>query len=516
MKTIYQILLAIFSSILLTLSFPNANLEFLAFLGLVPLMIAVFYSRSIKNALFISYISGVLFFGLTCYWIYKVTPLLYFVFFYGGLYFLVFGYVLKKIFLLPDKNELLSLVVVSAFWVGLEITRNYVLTGISWALLGYSQYLTLPIIQIADIGGVYMVSGLVVMVNYLIFILVKNRFIDKKRSWAHLKSAYIFTGIVLIIVLGYGFFRLWEKPEGPKVRLSVIQGNIPLNWYWSNTPETRKLILDKHIILTKEASRDNPELIVWPETSVPGFLEDDKDIHEAVKDLSNELSMPLLIGSPTITFGDYFEKIYNSVILQSKGQVLDKYSKQHLVPFGEYIPLETNLYFIRELIPNPVGEYSPGTKYTIFNLKEGIDFGVTICFEDIFPELVNGFVRNGADFIINITNDAWFGDTSAPYQHAQASVFRAVENRVNVVRAANTGLSCFIDPRGAIFAKVENSLGKEIFIEGYKTAEITISREWSFYRSFGDIYALLCAIFSIFSFFWLFKPNKQLNLNRTS
>lgn len=509
MKFKYQILLSILSGIILALSFPNANLEPLAFAGLVPLFIAVYFAKTAKRAMLLSYLTGVVFYTVVVYWLSYVSPILMFVVFYGGIYFLIFGYIVKRLFNLPKKNDALFIILVPSAWVVTEYLRNYLLTGLNWALVGYSQYLSRVFIQIADIGGVYIVSFFVVLVNYAIFIFIREKFLKPSDKFINAKKAVIIAIVGVLFVAGYGIFRLSEKIDGINVKLSVLQGNIPLEWYWSSSPDKHKLIMDKYILLTKEAAKEKPELIIWPETSVPGFLEENPDIHDAIKKLSKELDMPLLIGSPTLTLGKYAERLYNSVILQKKGAELERYSKLHLVPFGEYIPMETNLYFIRKIIPQPIGEYSPGSKYTIFPLKEGVDFGVVICFEDMFPNLVNNFIKKGARFMVNITNDEWFMESSAPYQHAQGSVFRAVENRINVVRAANTGLSCFIDPKGKIFAKVQDKTGKDIFVEGYKTAEITVSKKRSFYASCGDIFAIICLFFSVIFFLKIFVFRKQ-------
>ncbi|MCX5715855.1 MAG: apolipoprotein N-acyltransferase [Candidatus Omnitrophica bacterium] len=162
--------------------------------------------------------------------------------------------------------------------------------------------------------------------------------------------------------------------------------------------------------------------------------------------------------------------------MSEEGQVLTQYDKLHLVPFGEYIPLEHRFPFLRSAIGVPIGDFTAGKEFTIFKVPNSkYRFGALICFEDIFPKLVRRFKKDGADFMVNITNDAWFMRTSAPYQHAQASVFRAIENRIPVVRAANTGFSCFIDSTGRIYDKVE--LGHEdIFVVGYKTSEIRINK----------------------------------------
>jgi apolipoprotein N-acyltransferase len=192
------------------------------------------------------------------------------------------------------------------------------------------------------------------------------------------------------------------------------------------------------------------------------------------------------------------------VLFSRKGEIICRYDKLHLVPFGEYIPLRETFSFLETIVP--IGDFTQGENYIIFkyqkeNQKEdktikykSINFSVLICFEDIFPELAYRFVNRGADFLVNITNDAWFKDSSEPYQHLAASVFRAVENRVNLVRAANTGISCFINPLGKITSKVIDRKGKDIFVSGYISDVISKNALLSLYTKYRDIFVLLCFI----------------------
>ena len=202
--------------------------------------------------------------------------------------------------------------------------------------------------------------------------------------------------------------------------------------------------------------------------------------------------------------------MHNSALLFSgDGRVVDKYDKIHLVPFGEYVPFKKVLSFVEKFARSPIGDFSAGKKCTVFKffverrsgddsqawkLLKKVKFSCLICFEDIFPGLTRQFVKNGAVFLVNITNDAWFGRSSAPYQHAQCSVFRAVENRVNVIRAANTGLSCFIDQKGRIADKVESG-GKDLFIDGYRVRDITLTQTRTFYTAYGDVFVYVCIIY---------------------
>ncbi len=203
---------------------------------------------------------------------------------------------------------------------------------------------------------------------------------------------------------------------------------------------------------------------------MPGVIGEEPELLARIKRLAIDVKTPILIGAVTSKSINY----YNSAILISaEGKVLKQYDKLHLVPFGEYVPLEKHFPFLRNIIGVPIGDFTAGSEHTVFKLsaishQPSANFAVMICFEDILPELSRRFVKNGAQFLINITNDAWFMESSAPYQHTAASAFRAIENRVPVVRAANTGVSCFIDQNGRIYDKITVDK-KDIFVIGYKT-----------------------------------------------
>ncbi len=480
-----KIFLCLLSAVLLILSFPVFNIEFCAWLGFIPLFFVI-QNESKSKAFLFAYITGIIFWAGTIYWLIHVALIgLILLVLYLALYFGLFGILFK----LTIKDYRLSVVTIPAAWVFLEFLRSRLLTGFPWALLGYSQYLNLPIIQIADITGVWAVSFLVMMVNVAVYNVIARRVAPKQSLKRLLRFArndnvaLLLPFLLVFLSLGYGFYKLHNsKLQTPnsKLRVSVIQGSIPQYQKWSEA--FKESISQRYEMLTKEAAKDNPDLIIWPETSVPGIIGEEPGLLERVVRLAQDVDAPLLIGAVTSNSNNY----YNSALLISKdGKILSQYDKLHLVPFGEYVPLERHFPFLRQLIGIPIGDFSPGKEYTVFEIqnpkslpdrqagKIQNDFAALICFEDTIPELSRRFVKQGAKFLVNITNDAWFKDSSAPYQHAQASVFRAVENRVPVVRAANTGLSCFIDSNGRIYDKVSDGK-KDIFVVGYKTKEILL------------------------------------------
>lgn len=495
--------LAVSSSALLVLSFPNFNLSFLAWIALVPLLFAI-EGRDGREAFRLSYLCGALFFLGTIYWLIHVTlPGMIAVVLFLALYFGLFGYTLSRV--RQKISGYPELFFIPALWVTIEWLRSHLLSGFGWALVAHSQSMALPVIQISDITGAYGTSFLVLLVNSAIYITIKD--FKDKRSRA---IPYLFAAIaVLYISIVYGTIRLNNIFAGEGLKVSIIQGNIPQDQKWD--PASKDDILDKYERLTALAAKEKPDLIVWPETSVPGFLDMERHLSDRVKAIAIFSDTHILVGSPSEE-GSY-AKLYNSAVLFSgEGRIVDVYNKIHLVPFGEYVPLKRALSFVEKFAKSPIGDFSPGKEYKVFKffierksdsggtawkLLKKAKFSCLICFEDIFPGLTRQFVKNGAVFLVNMTNDAWFGRTSAPYQHMQCSVFRAVENRVNVVRAANTGVSCFIDQKGRITDMV-GSGGQSLFVDGVATREIILTQTRTFYTVYGDIFVYICFLYAIF------------------
>jgi apolipoprotein N-acyltransferase len=510
------IFLSVLSGILLSLSFPNFNLTFLAWFGLVPLFLAT-KGCSLKKTFTLWYLGGVVFYLITIYWIIHVTLIgLVLLVLYLALYFGAFGILLKKIENLPKVSFLL---VAPAIWVMLEYIRSYFLSGFGWALLGYSQTLNLPLIQIADITGAYGVSYLVLLVNVLAYLII-----DEGLPKRMLEVVVVF--FILAISFSYGIYRLNENKDYPKinpapraktqgflekypnitlhprskergfteggVKIAVIQGNIPQDMKWD---ETRKeFILKRYEDLTREASWEKPDLIIWPETSAPGYFELETDIFERITNLVKDIKIPLIVGSIGYDFENGGKPFNSAILIKDNAEHFERHNKLHLVPFGEFVPFEKWLGFIRNFVY--VGDFKSGRKYVLLNI-DSARIGTLICFEDTFSDIVRNFVKTGANLMVNITNDAWFKNSSAPFQHAQASVFRAIENRVFVVRCANTGLSCFIDENGRVYGRVRDDAGKNIDVTGFSIKETGLLNSKTFYTRYGDLFVFVCMIVSV-------------------
>ncbi len=476
---------------LLILAFPRTDLWLLAWIGLVPLLRGL-DGQTPARAFARAYLCGILFFAGTLYWLVHVTlPGMVLLAAYLAVYFGLFGLGYN---FLDRHNVPWKPFALASLWTLLEYVRAHFLTGFGWSSLGQSQSGNILVIQIAELTGMYGVTFLVVLINCFFkeaLGSVGTRDLSRKNA---LKLSFFVPVIVLALVAGYGASRLavlrraGSRPA-PRAAIAVIQANIPqsMKWYEPAWPD----ILARYKILTGAAAKERPDLIIWPETSYPGILWEDEKLFEELKGFVARLGIPLLVGSVVREDGRY----YNAAVLLSKdGKVLRQYKKIHLVPFGEYIPLRFLFPFLEHIVP--IADFTAGEEYSVFEVPGGDAgrfFSVLICFEDTLGGIARQFVRQGAGLLVNITNDAWFRDTKAPFMHAQAAVFRAVENRRELVRAANTGVSCFIDASGRVTRAVEDEHGKKTYVPGYAIAELRFDRQKTFYTRYGDVFILACA-----------------------
>jgi apolipoprotein N-acyltransferase len=499
-----HLLLPAFSALLLSLSFCSFKLGILAWCALIPLY-AGLENKPLRFHLGAAFLAGAVFWSLTIYWLIHVTLLgqiililylaLYLGLFGGAVYFSGSLPVYCRLFFLP------------ATWVLLEYLRGYLFTGLPWALVGLSQARNLAVIQIAEITGTWGVSFLVVLVNTALYLYW--------RRFAGVKIIYLCAGF-LALSLGYGFVKLSvypaKHPHSIPLKVSVVQGNIPQESKWDARAVT--FIQDRYRRLSDAAAADKPQLIIWPESSVPGLWGRDEDQFIQVLSLAYKLDTYLLVGAVSYLDQNYFN---SALLVGPGGHPAGIYHKLHLVPFGEYVPLKKALPFLETIAP--IGDITPGEEHTIFKLDStefekplrasaqrrapadpvgpgAAQFGVLICFEDLFPELSRKLVKEGAVFLVNITNDAWYKKSTAAYQHFTASVLRAVENRVYLARAANTGISGFVDPAGRVLGVVADSGGNEIFVTGISTQSIYLTKsKRTLYNRWGDFFILLCLLF---------------------
>jgi len=484
-----NIVLTVSSAILLTFAFPQYDIWILAWAGLIPLFFVV-SKNNMKRVFLWCWFSGSLFFFLTINWITQTMTqfggmpswlsfmALLLLSVYLGAYTGLFGYLSRYI---SDKTSIPLPAAAPFVWVSLEFFKAHLLSGFPWASLGYSQYKFLQIIQIADITGVYGVSFLIVAVNAGLFgiftLRTEKGLIDRRRIVTISSVTFLF-----VLSLCYGYYRLSSGYDSNDrgLNIAVLQGNIPQHLKWSRSFQRKTL--DIYERLTNEAAGHNPDLVVWPETAAPFFFQENSQYREETLDIAAAGHTYLLFGNPSYKLADDIKpQMLNSAYLISPYRdTLARYDKIHLVPFGEYVPFSNILFFVEKLASG-TGDFSAGRDHIVMELPES-KFGVVICYEVIFPELVRKFILNGANFMVTITNDAWFGKTSAPYQHFTMAVFRSVENRIYFARAANTGISGFISPKGKILQ------AGPIFEETVLIQKIFPSNTISFYTKNGDIF----------------------------
>ena len=374
-----------------------------------------------------------------------------------------------------------------AFWVAGELLRTYLLSGFPWGLVGYVPYRRLPILQVAAWTGVYGVSALLVLANAAL----ARAWLA--RAWRTAALHLAAGGLVVAGAWAVGTARVAPGPPGagsdPETRAGVVvalvQGDIPqaVKWDQAFREETLRIYAE----LTREAA-PGAQVVVWPEAAVPALVRHEPEVMGQVVDLARQVGTPLLVGAPDSTGSGRAIHYLNSAFLVTSAGLQARYDKMHLVPFGEYVPLKRLLFFV-EAIAADVGDFTPGRAPVVFPLP-GAPFGTVICYEVIFPNLFRQFVREGASFMVNITNDAWFGDSGGPLQHLAMVPLRAVENGVAVARAANTGVSAFVAPSGAI--------GPALPLErrGFLREHVSFRREGTFYTRHGDLFAYAMAAVS--------------------
>jgi len=482
--------LALLSGSFLSFSFPRWEFYLLAWIGLIPLLFAI-ESRSFSKAFFLGWIAGAVYFAGTLSWVtismhnYGKIPwaISYFLMLllvsYLSVYVGLFAALLR--FAAENKSGPL-LLLAPLLWTTLEWIRGHFLTGFPWSDLAYSQYRFLPVIQIADIGSVYAVGSLIVFVNAALFLILRAAWVEKRFA---LKECALALSIVLL-TMAYGTFRL-SQPVGQEKTLSVavIQGNIEQDKKWDAAFRDQTVQTYKRLSLSTLQAPSRPELIVWPESAAPFFFATEPTYQAEFTRLAREGGFYLLFGSPAFEPASpgKIALLNSAYLLSPTTEVSFRYDKMHLVPFGEYVPLSSLLFFVHKLVEG-IGEFIPGREATVMEAAS-TKIGTVICFEVIFPEVVRQFVKNGAAVMTTITNDAWFGDSAAPHQHFSMVVFRAVENRVPFARAANTGISGFIDAQGNITQR------SPLFVEAALTEQLRPGNRHTLYTLYGDFFALI-------------------------
>ncbi len=496
--------LAFLSVVLLWLAFPGNGHWWLVFIALLPLFSAA-DSLCIKQAALAGFLFGVIHNFFTLYWLITVLqkygglPLLLavgvllllavYMAFYPALFFLCFSLFRRKL------AAPLLLLVLPLCWVGLDWLRAVLFTGFPWMDLGYVVFKSRYLVQLADLFGHYGITFLIVFVNCFFYVLYRELAASGRGKGRRLLVSFLLAGIVIGGAAMYSGVRFHQFAAGgrgneQKIRVGIVQGNIDQAQKWS--PDNQGNTVQKYLHLTSSLlSGNDVGFVVWPETAMP-FYPTVSEITNELLRFSQQKNVGIMTGAPWVNIINRQKRKYqffnSAFIVNSDGTLGERYFKSHLVPFGEYVPLKEYLPFLAPVVES-VGSFTPGTveKPLVINKAK---IGTLICFESVFPEISRQWMLKGANILVSLTNDAWYGKSSAPFHSLAMSVLRAVENRRSLVRSANTGVSAFVLADGSI------ADAADIFVDWAKTETVSLRNDVTFWVKWGYLFAPLSLIFT--------------------
>jgi apolipoprotein N-acyltransferase len=527
-------LAAISSGLLYTGCFAPFNQTSLCWIALTPLIVAVWFSgkearhRWLRNLL-LGYVAGLTFFWTAFSWLITVTVLGWFVLqFYMAIYVALWtwfcgllqpreskkGLTSTKWDRMPAQarstapasrspwtkstNNLLLALLLAAAWVTQEWLRGWLFSGFGWNGLGVALHDKWPLIQIAEFTGVAGLSFMVVFGNVIAATTAYRLILEARTHSVRPHFDLTLTLAAIVGVLTFGLRASQISPPTKPLRVAAVQSNIPQNQKFD--PQFTRKIFNQFRRLSEFALRSNPppDLLIWPESSMPGPVLVDRESYQFVVDLATSAESDILLGTIDEENGD----VYNAALLVSDaGEQMQVYRKLHLVPFGEYVPGRHRVPLLARIVGDQVpGDFKAGKDYTVFELTNSdVKVAPLICFEDTIGELTRRFVlpsetNPGANLLVDITNDGWFLHSAGSHQHLANAIFRCVETRRPMVRAANTGVTCFVNEFGRVTQKLQDDTGST-FTEGVLTGDIKVSteHELTFYTRHGELFAKLCA-----------------------
>lgn len=485
------ITLGLLSGILLALAFPKFGHPAVAWVALVPWMIGLARCQAQRpgdprQPVWSGLAMGATYFAGTLYWIPDVLIT------FGGLNPVlavpVGALLVAYLAVFPLLASWLTAGVVRSYglvglwfapiaWVTAEWLRGWVLTGFPWVTLGSSQMPWLPLVQAASLFGILSVTAHIVLVNAAVALVL----LDRSRF---VRSA-LTVALITLAMAGWGQWRIRghdASPAGPRLKVALIQGNVRQDQKWD--AESRTAIFERYLRLSRDGAMQGAELIIWPESATPFFFEEHVD-GASIRALARETGTWFLFGSDQIERGPnarYFNAAY---LVGPDGQTAGVYRKQHLVPFGEYVPFKRLLFFVAPLV-EAVADFSPGTEPAVMRVN-GHPLSTAICYEVIFSGLSRAAVNAGSQLLTTVTNDAWYGTTSAPWQHFDLAAVRAVEFGRYLVRSANTGVSGVVDPVGRVLAR------SRLFEADVIVRDVPLRDTRTLYSKIGDSFAWACA-----------------------
>ncbi len=477
----------------LAAAFPKVGWHPLAWVAIAPLLVALTDATPLR-AWWYGILFGVAFRAGTLYWVVHAMTrfgglalpvavlgvavlVLYLAAFWG-----LFALVVNR----AGADRPRAVLLLAATWAGLEYIQSVFLSGFPWALLGYAGAGFLPVAQVADLAGVFILSFVVMLSNGAVAAAVRGR-----PGW---RACAATAAVVIAGVVVYGYGRLSATPAGEvgvTVPVALVQGNVSQDVKWD--PSVKERTLHRHLSLSEDGARGGAKLVVWPESSWPDpyGVERDAQASALLAGVARRTGTALVVGTVHVESSEAGTTVANAaVVVDGDGSHAGRYEKSHLVPFGEYLPLQSFLRFLGPLV-QAVGAMRAGdpSQPLLSAPIVGVPpFGLAICYEVIFPGLVRQQVRAGAQFLVTITNDAWYGTSSGPYQHFDMARLRAIENRRWLLRAANTGISGIVDPWGRVVQRTEMET------EAVVLGEVRARDELTVYARTGDAFAIACAL----------------------
>lgn len=503
--------LSVTSGVLFFLSFPKHGIGLIAWISLVPLLFAL-KDAGVKEGFTLGLLTGIVANIGLMYWItFVVVHYGYLPYYLGVILMLLLASYLSLYFALFaaglvyfSRKGIPRIISAPVLWTCLEYGKSHFLTGFPWENLAHSQYLYRSLIQVVDLTGTFGISFLIVMVNVIIFDALADT-LKGRLIWGKIGLGCC----LILIACGYGYVKTQQIEEALTAAetfdVAIAQGNIDQNIKWNPRFQNETISAYKSLSLQKKSSRSG--LTVWPETAAPFFFQDENNrMHGEIKGIAQASGEWLLFGSPSYVKEcdgneDCITFLNSAFLLSPQGRIEGQYNKVHLVPYGEFVPLRKLFPFISKLVVG-VGDFRPGKGYYPLRMNNH-KVGVLICYEGIFPDASRTYKTMGADVLVNITNDAWFGNTSAPYQHLSMTVFRAIETRLYVIRSANTGISALIDPTGRIVAKTE------LFTRTALRDTIKFIHYETIYATYGDIFIVICMLSLLCCVFITFKRRTE-------
>lgn len=516
--------LAVISGLLMAAAFPKVDLSLFAWIALVPLLYAV-EGETPWRVFRYAWLQGFACYVASVYWIaltlHNFTSLQV----YAAIAPMILLAAVLALFTAASlaiaaftsaRLDLPIMLTLPIAWTAIEWVRTYFPIGFPWNLLGYAAYRNLELIQFAEFTGVYGVSALIVFANAVVYV-VAFQTCPRRTQAASL-------GTLTVLMAGafiFGSIRIRDvtaRPVQGPLKVAMVQGNIPQSLKWD--PQFLAASFQVYQEQSAAAAKRGADLIVWPEAAAAFFFQpadryppafaQDAAYRQRLLTLATQTGDPILFGAPALGVEDGRVGFYNrAYLIAPGGRVEAWYDKLQLVPFGEYVPLRRVFgYFVRRVVAG-MGDMFAGHTQTVFQVKDA-KLGVLICYESIFPNLARSVVKDGAEILINITNDAWYGESSAPYQLLAMAALRAVETKVPLVRVANTGISAVIEPTGRI------TVPTPLFTRGTQTADVSWHRTVTVYTAVGDLFAEICFILTLAGFiFACFRPRAAIPLENS-